>query len=152
MTKILIRGLWEKHKSGYFFKGNFLARLKREAIEILRKGFKDYSDEEKKRFADEWKVIHYEYMRGRKTKEKINERARKTRELMKIQNPEYKNAIAKLKQLNRLKRSEEFYNKGLAEILANVERNKTNYELVNARLNKLEEDIKSILARIYVER
>jgi len=45
---------------GYYFKGKFISQYKSLMIEILRQKFNnDYSDENKKKFADEWKVIHY---------------------------------------------------------------------------------------------
>ena len=45
---------------GYYFKGKFISQYKSLMMENLRAKFKnDFSDENKKKFADEWKVIHY---------------------------------------------------------------------------------------------
>lgn len=45
---------------GYYFKGKFISQYKNLLIENLRAKFNnDYSPENKNKFADEWKVIHY---------------------------------------------------------------------------------------------
>lgn len=63
--------------TGYYFKGKFISRYKSETIEQLRKVFNDnFSDENKKRHKDEFKVIHYFYELAKKAT-KITEKKKK---------------------------------------------------------------------------
>jgi hypothetical protein len=63
--------------AGYYFKGKFISRYKSEMIEELRKVFNDdFSDENKRRHKDEFKVIHYFYELGKKAT-KITEKKKK---------------------------------------------------------------------------
>jgi hypothetical protein len=74
----------EDFEQGYYFKGEFIHRLKYECLKILRERIKDLSEKERNE-TDEWKVIHTEYLKSceaiektRKTKQpyfdKINKR------------------------------------------------------------------------------
>lgn len=64
----------KKAKSeGYYFKGEFLSRYKREAIQKLREPFKTYSDEEKELYKDNWEAIDVEYQKGRQAVKKVQD-------------------------------------------------------------------------------
>lgn len=66
--------IWSADR-GYYFKGQFLAKLKNHALkEIRQKYFKTYSDEEKQKYKDEWAVLTYE---GDKVRKKIKNTEKK---------------------------------------------------------------------------
>lgn len=134
---IFIEGLWEKRIDGYYFRGEFIDRYKPQSIEILRKKFKSYSDEEKKRFKDEWTVINYEYEKTQKGR-RFSVRAIKEEQLE-----------SKEKQIEQMER---YTAEKHLELCKLVESNKLNHSILNERLNEIEEKIKVILKHFEKEK
>lgn len=104
-------------KRGYYFKGEFLSKYKTEAMQKLREPFKDnYSDENKKKFPDEWEAIHYEWEKSRDKTKRINEKIllyrearRERRKPMKIKMLEEDIKIYQEKMNEKMRDIKQFY-------------------------------------------
>jgi hypothetical protein len=65
----------EQKGRGYYFKGVFISKYKSILIDTMRDKFKeDFSDENKKKYADEFAVIHYFYEISKKATQSTYEK------------------------------------------------------------------------------
>lgn len=115
--------------TGYYFKEKLISRYKSELIQQLRNKFNDdYSEENKKKFKDEWKVIHYFYTLGKE--------ATKITELKKKPYYAEKRRIAMIGQVAREKAMFEARIKKLRESINNTEELIIFYERELKKLNE----------------
>lgn len=119
----------ERKKDGFYLKGEFMGESYTDALIKARKPFKDYSDAEKEKYKDYWAVIHDNYIQLKE----ITEKSRKTREA---------NAFLRNVNKNKSQNLKIEYLKELFDKIQKLENQKIDFNLLNARLNKVEEFIK----------
>lgn len=119
-------------KEGYYLNGLFLHRYKTDAIKILRANFKDFSQEEKEKYPIEWGCIHSEWKKATARTERIRKANERSRAIRKALNPQEQIKIKNI-SLNKVWRE-----------INHLKNNNINYNLLNERLNRMEEYIKVI--------